>query len=145
MTAQLSRERLEALANIQSLECMALPASHAESAEMARMLLAGMDSEPVYQFIYNNPYEEGYTEWLDCNYEYFKGVPDDCRRILYAALPAPVAVPECFRNAVSALESLYRNGQKQCWNERYTTDMAYASGVLNACRAAMLKGENHEQ
>lgn len=45
MTAQLSRERLEALANIQSLECMALPASHAESAEMARMLLAGMDSD----------------------------------------------------------------------------------------------------
>ncbi|MBG1734760.1 DUF551 domain-containing protein [Klebsiella pneumoniae] len=51
---------------------------------------------------------------------------------------APVAMPECFSNAVSALESLYRNGQKQGWNERYTTDMAYASGVLNACRAAML-------
>lgn len=57
---------------------------------------------------------------------------------LYATpQPAPVAVPDCFRNAVSALEALYRNGQKQCWNERYTTDMAYASGVLNACRAAM--------
>ena len=51
---------------------------------------------------------------------------------------APEAMPECFRNAVSALESLYRNGQKQCWHERYTTDMAYASGVLNACRAAIL-------
>lgn len=56
------------------------------------------------------------------------------------AQPAPEAMPECFRNAVSALESLYRNGQKQCWHERYTTDMAYASGVLNACRAAMLSG-----
>lgn len=55
--------------------------------------------------------------------------------------PAPEAMPECFRNAVSALESLYRNGQKQCWHERYTTDMAYASGVLNACRAAMLQAE----
>ena len=47
MTAQLSRERLEAPANLQSLECIVLPASHAEVAEMARMLLAGMDSEPV--------------------------------------------------------------------------------------------------
>ncbi|MHB2189963.1 hypothetical protein ACX8XK_23640 [Serratia marcescens] len=54
-----------------------------------------------------------------------------------AATPAP-AVPECFINAVAALESLYRNGQKQNWNERYTADMAYASGVINACRAAML-------
>lgn len=56
--------------------------------------------------------------------------------------PVQEVIPECFRNAVSALESLYRNGQKQCWNERYTTDMAYASGVLNACRSAMLnRGE----
>lgn len=57
-----------------------------------------------------------------------------------SAPPAPVYVPDCFKNAVSALESLYRNGQKQNWNERYTTDMAYASGVLRACRTAMLQG-----
>ncbi|EOL9041320.1 hypothetical protein BS412_15660 [Cronobacter turicensis] len=47
-------------------------------------------AEPVYQFIYNNPYEEGYAEWLDCNKDYFNGVPEDCRRILYTAPPAPV-------------------------------------------------------
>ncbi|HIE9152617.1 TPA: ead/Ea22-like family protein [Klebsiella variicola subsp. variicola] len=58
---------------------------------------------------------------------------------------APVAMPECFSNAVSALESLYRNGQKQCWHERYTTDMAYASGVLNACRAAMLTSAKKDE
>ncbi|MEI9695428.1 hypothetical protein V5074_20135 [Atlantibacter hermannii] len=56
------------------------------------------------------------------------------------AAPQVTSVPDCFNNAVSALESLYRNGQKQNWNERYTSDMAYASGVLNACRAAMLNG-----
>jgi len=75
------------------------------------------------------------------------GLLPDGINYLYAASPAAVvnpeftgapAVPECFINAVAALESLYRNGQKQNWNERYTTDMAYASGVLNACRAAML-------
>lgn len=58
--------------------------------------------------------------------------------------PAPAVsladlVPECFINAVTALESLYRNGQKQSWNERYTKDMAYASGVISACRAAILR------
>ncbi|HGE8458777.1 TPA: hypothetical protein ACGD77_002985 [Serratia marcescens] len=58
-------------------------------------------------------------------------------RALYDAPPVR-AVPECFLNAVAALESLYRNGQKQNWSERYTADMAYASGVINACRAAML-------
>ena len=56
------------------------------------------------------------------------------------AAPQVTSVPDCFNNAVSALDSLYRNGQKQNWNERYTSDMAYASGVLNACRAAMLNG-----
>lgn len=60
-----------------------------------------------------------------------------------AAQPEQEVIPECFRNAVSALESLYRNGQKQCWNERYTTDMAYASGVINACRNAQRK-MNHD-
>ncbi|GAB7402970.1 TPA: hypothetical protein ACSRV8_000861 [Enterobacter hormaechei subsp. steigerwaltii] len=61
--------------------------------------------------------------------------------LLYrAAPPAPASVPDCFLNAVSALESMYRNGQKQNWNERYTTDMAYASGALRACRDAMLQG-----
>jgi len=89
MTAQLSRERLEALANIQSLECMALPASHAESAEMARMLLAGMDSEPVYQVL------SGDT-WVDVSYGAMcsqKRVGATVRTV-YAAPPAPVAVPD---------------------------------------------------
>lgn len=66
----------------------------------------------------------------------------DCRYEMPTTAPV---VPDCFHNAVSALESLYRNGQKQNWNERYTTDMAYASGVLNACRAAMLNGGNPSQ
>lgn len=66
--------------------------------------------------------------------------PIDNGELLVYAAPQVTSVPDCFNNAVSALESLYRNGQKQNWNERYTSDMAYASGVLNACRAAMLNG-----
>ncbi|WP_260466671.1 DUF551 domain-containing protein [Atlantibacter subterraneus] len=63
---------------------------------------------------------------------------------LALAAPQVTSVPDCFNNAVSALESLYRNGQKQNWNERYTSDMAYASGVLNACRAAMLESSTRQ-
>ncbi|WP_326902160.1 DUF551 domain-containing protein [Kosakonia cowanii] len=96
MTTKLSRERLEALANLQSLECMALPASHAESAEMARMLLAGMDSEPVYQYWSYTTVEniEGDQEefwfWNDCDKDFFDKI-DGKKRMLYTAPPAPVA------------------------------------------------------
>ena len=189
MTAQLSRERLEIIRDYDT--CVTLE----ESAEMARMLLSGMESEPVGEVVLGD-YDDcgdypdakvvciaaqGQADWnnfkngtklyaappapvsvsdelelvlkncLNCQREHrithysLKDCCPHCGSYEWdIAKPlgneqAPVAVPECFRNAVSALESLYRNGQKQCWHERYTTDMAYASGVLNACCAAMLK------
>ncbi|WP_193144441.1 DUF551 domain-containing protein [Enterobacter cloacae] len=115
-----------------------------EELELARIALASLEADPVGEVVLGE-YDDcgchpdarvvciaadGQADW-----ENFK---DGTR--LYTAPPVPVSVPECFTNAVSALELLYRNGQKQNWNERYTTDMAYASGVLKACRAAMLKG-----
>lgn len=97
--------------------------------------LASLEAEPVaWRRFQETPMDSGY--WVLNDYK------PSCSGVesLYTAPPAPVSVPECFTNAVSALELLYRNGQKQNWNERYTTDMAYASGVLKACRAAMLQG-----
>lgn len=109
MTAQLSRERLEALANLQSLECMALPASHAESAQMARMLLAGMDSEPVYQ-LSESWNGQPLSGWKDCTKEEFDAaIPCGCermRRVLYAAPPAPVyerAAQQMIANVIADL------------------------------------------
>ncbi|MCL6745081.1 hypothetical protein [Kosakonia sp. R1.Fl] len=130
MTAKLSRQELETVltqCRNYHADCIA-PVSVRKVETMARMLLAGMSREPVADI----------REDLGRLFVHIKH-PTNLKAgdVLYAAPPAPVAAPECFRNAVSALESLYRNGQKQCWNERYTTDMAYASGVLNACRAAM--------
>lgn len=58
-----------------------------------QIALASLQAEQVHQFIYNNPYEEGYTEWVDCNVDYFNGVPTDCRRMLYTAPPVPVMKP----------------------------------------------------
>ncbi len=123
----ITRERLEEIVSDPMIN------QGSEFAMMARMALAALDSEPVAEvcedyairYISNGPApKEGLR-------------PGD--KLYRHAQPAPEAMPECFRNAVSALESLYRNGQKQCWHERYTADMAYASGVLNACRAAMLQ------
>ncbi|HBL5342773.1 TPA: hypothetical protein LTW87_003001 [Enterobacter hormaechei] len=111
--------------------------------ELARIALASLEVEPVAYMYKDNLHADArfslhtrFGNWSqeDINEYEITEIP------LYTAPPAPVSVPECFTNAVSALESLYRNGKKQNWNERYTTDMAYASGVLIACRAAMLQG-----
>ncbi|CAI9399281.1 DUF551 domain-containing protein [Lelliottia sp. T2.26D-8] len=93
---------------------------------LAELALAGMEAEPVYQFIYNNPYEEGYTEWLDCNENYFNGVPEDCRRILYAAPQPATVVPD----VTPYLHGLWPNAADALI--RYSED----------CRAAMLQAGN---
>lgn len=51
MTSKLTRERIELIANFH--RAMALPPSHAEIEELARMALAAMDSEPV-AWMHNN-------------------------------------------------------------------------------------------
>lgn len=84
----ITRERAAGIANGE--KCY----THDDVVELARIALASLEAEAVHQFIYNNPYEEGYTEWLDCNKDYFNGVPEDCRRILYTAPPVPVSVPD---------------------------------------------------
>ena len=97
--------------------------------ELARIALASLEAEAVHQFIYNNPYEEGYTEWLDCNEDYFNGVPEDCRRILHTAPPAPVSAPD----------ELSREEYKRRFMEEDNFDDTFRGG-WNACRSAMLQG-----
>ncbi|WP_116652075.1 hypothetical protein [Escherichia coli] len=53
MTSKLTRERIELIANFH--RAMALPPSHAEIEELARMALAAMDSEPVAEVLSNRP------------------------------------------------------------------------------------------
>lgn len=95
--------------------------------ELINEVLANREAQTVYQFIYNNPYEEGYAEWVDCNKEYFNGVPKDCRRILYTATPAP-AVPDekpklDYNPSMSWGDQCVANAEIRGWN---------------ACLAAML-------
>lgn len=151
MTSKLTREQLHERAreNVKALK-MASRQTAFESArkeiladlQLAELALAAMDSEAKEPI--------SFDEWSrKCALQITLCYPDFREKAQYiwdsareTQHVAPVAMPECFSNAVSALESLYRNGQKQCWHERYTTDMAYASGVLNACRAAMLQASN---
>lgn len=129
MTEQLSRERLEALANLQSLECMALPASHAESAQMARMLLAGLDSEPVawtsQRSLDVRDKIVAFTSKESADEYGSKSAWTDIAP-LYAAPPAPVAVPD---EAAVGEMSFLGSGEA-----------SYVRG-WNDCRAAMLKGD----
>ncbi len=62
MTSKLTRERIELIANFH--RAMALPPSHAEIEELARMALAAMDSEPVAEVvsIYGDPEAFGERE-----------------------------------------------------------------------------------
>jgi len=109
---------------------------------LAEIALASLEAEAVCQFIYNNPYEEGYTEWLDCNKDYFNGVPEDCRRILYTAPTAPVSVPDGHiivplkptKNMLCAAE--YERGSD--WQD--SVDI-----WDSMCRAAMLQGADQPQ
>ncbi|EOI5799813.1 DUF551 domain-containing protein [Cronobacter dublinensis] len=140
--------RLAAQENVQVIdELLALRKEQEAAVPVAYP--APQDGSPGWkidpEFISKVQDEIGYDEECQC----WEGTPsmEMVEAVLLAAsklVPPPVAVPECFLNAVSALESLYRNGQKQCWHERYTTDMAYSSGVLNACRAAMLAAPGHD-
>ncbi|MDI0636716.1 DUF551 domain-containing protein [Escherichia coli] len=123
ITKEFTKERLEEIAEDGFLK-------HGESKELARIALASLEAEAVHQFIYNNPYEEGYTEWLDCNEDYFNGVPEDCRRILYTAPPAPVSVPAAME-IDDDFDSAFEHGKAVGWNA-YRAAMLQAEPVSNS-------------
>lgn len=120
MTAQLSRERLEELADFRGA-----PVTRQEEQAMARMLLAGMSSEPV-AYIFKHP--AGRLFWAltdESNKSQSDVMP------VYAAPPAPVAVPDKWP-------------EKLTWSHH--DDMTQAevlawNNAIDACRAAMLKGD----
>lgn len=130
MTAQLSRERLEEIAAIYGKT----PSLH-EAQMMAQAILAGMDSEPVGEVVLGD-YDDcgdypdakvvciaaqGQADWNN----FRNGTK------LYAAPPAPVAVPD----EISTADAM------RIMNGRVITmsvHTAYKNG-WNACRAAMLK------
>lgn len=85
---------------------------------LVEIALASLTADSVMQVIYNNPHEEGYVEWVDCNEEYFKGVPNNCKRIVYTAPPVPVVkMPGVIKNNKVNESDEYYLGIQSGWNE----------------------------
>ncbi|WP_447314492.1 hypothetical protein ACNHKA_16955 [Klebsiella michiganensis] len=106
MTSKLTRERIELIANFH--RAMTLPPSHAEIEELARMMLAAMDREPV--------------AWINgCN----KSVPAALRYL--AENPRPIGGESSFNTAhlyqlareieLMAEAPLYRHAQQPVTGE----------------------------
>ncbi|UKW21936.1 hypothetical protein [Enterobacter cloacae] len=92
-----------------------LPAEEAE--ELARVALASLEAEPVYQF-----WNVKTHEWVGCDKATHDSFAYSQRRVLYTTPPAPVSVPDAMDD----------QGGVCC-------EVSYADG-WNACRAAMLQG-----
>jgi hypothetical protein len=125
MTAQLSRERLE-----EKLLEHIKHGGDSEEETMVRMLLSGMDSEPVAWIVHARQ-----GDMLTSDGDFVanaEGISSIRSTPLYTAppAPAPVAVPD----------ELTREEYKRRFMEKYDFDDTYRGG-WNACRAAMLKAE----
>ena len=123
MTAQLSRERLE-----EKLLEHIKHGGDSEEETMVRMLLSGMDSEPVAWIVHARQ-----GDMLTSDGDFVanaEGISSIRSTPLYTAppAPAPVAVPD----------ELTREEYKRRFMEKYDFDDTYRGG-WKACRAAMLK------
>ncbi|HGW8640679.1 DUF551 domain-containing protein [Klebsiella pneumoniae] len=109
---------------------MALPPSHAEIEELARMALAAMDSEPVAEVLSNRPGND--TSTID------RALPVGTQLYRHAQ-PAPVVpvVPEeATPDSIEILASARRRDHAVFqWDEDQRNA---AADSWNACRAAML-------
>ncbi|ENZ8839163.1 hypothetical protein M5T50_18900 [Klebsiella pneumoniae] len=124
MTSKLTRERIELIANFH--RAMALPPSHAEIEELARMALAAMDGEPV--------------------------VFTDERNLHHIAMGRETSLIWGKQNSETGDVPLYRHAQQPVVPEEWTIadavkfcketgrqDAGSAMDAWNACRAAMLQ------
>ena len=139
MTAQLSRERLEEIAAL-PLKTTSWGLEHAPGAystvysheivEMARMLLAGMDCEPVgmdSEPVAVIDKEGNPMTRAECNDDRVFAICCKVGTPLYAAPPAPVAVPDEI-DTKQAYQYMRSHSLVGCYRDGW-----------NDCRAAMLK------
>ncbi|WP_454779292.1 hypothetical protein [Klebsiella michiganensis] len=99
--------------------------------ELARMELAAMDSEPVYQYRLRNGYNGQVTEWQIIRRDQvdfvIKAQPLNAEfRIIAAPQPAPVVLGD------------FDRAWEQMKDDRFESNRMWAEKFWNACRAAML-------
>lgn len=118
MTSKLTRDRIELIANFH--RAMALPPSHAEIEELARMALAAMDSEPVIIVGDDGGDALSYRRLIQ---SFEPGT-----KLYRHAQPAPV-VPDEIKHRIGGLDWGWEGEFNRGWN---------------ACRAAMLAAAPQE-
>ncbi|VYS78090.1 hypothetical protein [Citrobacter amalonaticus] len=119
-----------------------------EIVAMARIALASLNANPVYQYR-----ERPYSEWMECSERYYqvaKEMNAGFTRILFTATPSPV-VPDEVRNKFKAegLADLLRDvrdyapltsEQWETLTNNWHQTFVGLSGENDSCRAAMLQG-----
>lgn len=159
MTSKLTRERIELIANFH--RAMALPPSHAEIEELARMALAAMDSEPVILYRQVNPVNGMKTYWAELDPEEFRHLKQhtdenaEFMTLYRHTQPAPVVPDELLKEylrLVDCMLSDYRNsnyGDAQRWighiveaSDAFEEKHGLSPWEMarKNCRAAMLNG-----
>ncbi|MFZ8540096.1 hypothetical protein ACO1Y9_09100 [Klebsiella quasipneumoniae] len=113
-----------------------------EQRELARIALASLEAEPVCYLTWH----QGFSAPDDCE-EYFveaklgdKSCDGSPAFPVYAAPPAPVAVPECFKRL---LHHAYGMTMGHDWNKGTMAGhhRAKLCQAVEECRAAMLQGK----
>lgn len=114
--------------------------------EALKTLLAGMTSEPVILYRERNPYNGMSTGWIELTQDEFDFIKENAGenaefKTVYAAPPAPVAVPDVATpetvQALSGVQACFAGG----WAYLDESQREIASDVWNACRAAMLNDD----
>ncbi|MDI3450582.1 hypothetical protein QLG09_17200 [Enterobacter sp. V89_11] len=104
--------------------------------ELARIALASLDAEPIYQceFCHHDGNGELQWHWEDVNKDFYDQYDSERRgkrRIIYTTPPAPVVPEEMPKGLAGQIISLLAHN---------IGDKFLAQKIWNACRTAMLKG-----
>lgn len=137
----ITKERLQWLANISGRHDID-DIDGEEIRELARIALASLEAEPIYQL-----WDEGYYDTQKETYDtVLNAVDTGVRgRIVYTAPPALVSVPD--ESAIELLATDLMERIDKITGERHSlaTVSSLRVSIVEACRAAMLQGaENAE-
>lgn len=148
MTEQLSRERLE-----EKLLEHIKQGGDSEEETMIRMLLAGMDNEPVILYRERNPYNGMSTGWIELTQDEFDFIKENAGenaefKTVYTAPPAPAPVAEPDFARLDSLAGEFLNNamsHNAKVRDAYTWCAHRLAETVRDARAAMLKAGPEKQ
>ncbi|HCL7735480.1 TPA: hypothetical protein N2Y18_003777 [Escherichia coli] len=128
ITKELTKEQLQQIIETDHVQC-------GEASSLARIALASLEAKPIGAFHIADQRVDGTSDYIkDGEWPIDDGVIE-----VYAAPPAPVAVPECFKRL---LHHAYGMTMGHDWNKGTMAGhhRAKLCQAVDECRAAMLQG-----